>query len=298
VERVEAIIIGGGPAGLSAALMLGRCGRRVVLIDSGRYRNADASAVRGFLTREDTAPGQLRALARGELARYQSVELIDDVVIRAERQDQQLAIETAKQRSLLGDSLLLATGVVDVFPEVRGARDLHGDRLLSCMYCDGWEHRDQPLAAYGHSDERGARFANALAQWSADVVLCADAPPVVEESLAAKLLARGVQIEARRVVGLVADGSGVRLEFDRGPALWRHAVFYHLGYQQASPLARELGIRLDETGRIVVDHRQQTSIPGVFAAGDAAQAAMQVIVAAGEGAAAGLSINEYLTDLP
>jgi thioredoxin reductase len=107
-----------------------------------------------------------------------------------------------------------------------------------------------------------------------------------------------VQVEARRVVALEAEGPGVRLEFDRGPALWRRAVFHHLGTRPASPLAAELGVQLDEAGRIVVDHRQQSSIPGVFAAGDAAQAAMQVIIAAGEGSAAGIGINEYLTDLP
>ena len=298
MERLETIIIGGGPAGLSAALVLGRCRRRVVVLDSGQYRNGRASAVRGFLTREGTPPAELRELARAELTRYPSIEISTDTVVRAERRASQFAATTAGGRVLLADTLLVATGIGDTLPPVRGARELHGGRLLPCPYCDAWELRDQPLAAYSFADERGAKFANALAQWTQDVVWCADATPEIDERLAAKLLTRGVQVETRRVMNLASEGDGIRIEFDRGPGLWRRAMFYHLGCVPASELANALGAALDDRGGIEVERHQQTSVPGLFAAGDVVADAMQAIVAAGQGSSAAIGINEYLTELP
>jgi thioredoxin reductase len=298
MERVETVIIGGGPAGSSAALVLGRCRRRVVLFDSGQYRNAHASQVRGFLTRDGTPPGELRELARAELVRYPSVEIASDTVLRVEHREARFAVTTASGRELIADTLLIATGITDTLPDVPGARELQGDRLIPCAYCDGWELRDQPLAVYTYSDERGARFANAIAQWSQDVLWLADAPPELDEKLAAKLLTRGVIAESRRVVALVADGDGVRIEFDRGPAVWRRAVFYHLGCAPGSDLAASLGARLDERRGVEVGRHQQTWVSGLFAAGDVVVDALQAIVAAGQGSSAAIGINEYLTDLP
>jgi thioredoxin reductase len=298
MEVIETIIVGGGPAGLSAALLLGRCRRRVVIVDSGRYRNAPSSHVRGFLTRDGVPPGELRGIARAELAHYPSVELTNDTVVGVKHDGELFAVEMAQGGGLRAKTLLLATGVIDTLPRISGAQALHGDRVFPCMYCDGWEQRDQPLAAYSYPDLRGVRFANALAQFSRDIVLCADAPVIIDDRLTAKLQARGVRIEQRRPVALTRDGIGVRVEFDRGEALWRRAVFYHLGCTAASALAMQLDLAIDPNGRIVVDGHQQASIPGVFAAGDTAGEAMQAVVAAGEGSAAGIGINEYLTDLP
>jgi thioredoxin reductase len=298
MERVETIIIGGGPAGLSAALVLGRCRRRAVVLDSGQYRNARASAVRGFLTREGIPPAALRELARAELTRYPSIEIVTDTVVGAERRGSQFVGTTAGGRALLADTLLLATGITDTLPPVRGAGELHGDRLLPCAYCDGWELRDQPLAAYSYPDERGAKFANALAQWTQDVVWCADSALAIDERLAAKLLSRGVQAETRRAVHLASDGDGIRIQFDRGPDLWRRAMFYHLGCVPASGLAAAFGAALDDKRGIEVESHQQTSIPGLFAAGDVVADGMQAIVAAGQGSSAAIGINEYLTGLP
>jgi thioredoxin reductase len=108
--------------------------------------------------------------------------------VRAERCEAGFAVTTASGRELVAGALLLATGITDTLPVVPGARELHGDRLVPCAYCDGWELRDQPLAAYAHGDERGARFANALAQWTQDVVWFGDVPPVLDEKLAARLI--------------------------------------------------------------------------------------------------------------
>ncbi len=291
------VIVGGGPAGLSAALVLGRCRRDVLLYDGGRYRNAGSVGVHGFLTRDGTPPAELRELAHGELRRYPSVEVVAATIAEARQDDGGFVAITSTGSRIACRALLLATGFADTVPPIEGAGALHGRLVLPCPYCDAWELRDTPLAAFSHPDEGGARFALALTQWSRDIVFCAAEPPAISAGLTARLRERGVQIEPRRPVRVEPAGDGVRLLFDRGEPVWRRALFYHLGGRPASDLARRLGARLDERDGIDVDRKQVTSIPGLFAAGDATRDVLQAIVAAGEGSAAGVSINEYLCEL-
>jgi thioredoxin reductase len=297
MRQTEVVIVGGGPAGLSAALVLGRCRRDVRLYDGGRYRNAEAVGVHGFLTRDGTPPAELRELAHGELRRYPSVEVAAATIAEVHRDDRGFVAITATGARIACRALLLATGFTDTVPPIEGARALHGRLVLPCPYCDAWELRDTPLAAYAHPDDTGARFALALSQWSRDILLCAAEPPAPEPHLAGRLRERGVQIEPRRPVRIEPAGDGVRLIFAQGEPARRRALFYHLGGRPVSDLARRLGARLDERGGVDVDRKQATSIPGLFAAGDTTRDVLQAIVAAGEGSAAGVSINEYLCAL-
>jgi thioredoxin reductase len=165
---------------------------------------------------------------------------------------------------------------------------------MPCPYCDGWEHRDTPLAAYAHPDDTGARFALVVAQWSRDVLFCAEEPPRLSTHCAEQLRARGIRVERRRPVSIERDGEGVRIYFAEGEPVWRRAMFYHLGGCPAVELAKRLGARLDERNGVEVDRKQATSIPGLYAAGDTTRDVLLAMVAAGEGCAAGVSINEYL----
>jgi thioredoxin reductase len=297
MRRTEVVIVGGGPAGLSAALVLGRCRRDVLLYDGGRYRNAEAAEVRGFLTRDGTPPAELRELAHAELRRYPSVEVAAATIAELRRDDGGFVAVTSTGSSVACRALLLATGFSDTVPPIEGARALHGRLVLPCPYCDAWELRDTALAAYAHPDDTGARFALALTQWSRDILLCAPEPPAPAPHLAGRLRERGVRIEPRRPVRIEPAGGGVRLIFEQGEPVWRRALFYHLGGRPASELAQRLGARLDERDGVDVDRKQATSIPGLFAAGDATRDVLQAIVAAGEGSAAGVTINEYLCAL-
>jgi thioredoxin reductase len=263
----EVAIIGGGPAGLSAALVLGRCRRRVVLYDSGVYRNRAAHAVHAFLTREGIAPEDLRRLGRDEIARYDTVEIRDVSVDRVSRDGAAFVLEAADGSRVRCKKLLLATGIRDNLPEVAGAEELYGSCLFHCVYCDGYELRDQALAAYAHDD----RFVRVLTQWSKDVVLCTGGAGAFDAAARARLEREGIVVDSREVVRFEREGEGVKLVFAEGPALSRRAVFFHLGCAMRSNFARELGCDLDEKGGIAVDKYEATCVPGLYVAGDASR---------------------------
>lgn len=291
---VEVVIVGGGPAGLSAALLLGRCRREVIVYDDGTYRNVHARQMHGFLSRDRSSPRELRQLAHADVERYPSVSIIPRTVADARQVGDRFAVITKAGDELECEALLLATGFRDTQPAIAGARELHGDLVVPCPYCDAWEVRDQPLAAFSYPDDRGARFGLVLGQWSHDVVLCAERRPQIGDDLRRQLAARGVRVEHRELRSVEREGDGLRLVFAEGESLWRRKLFYHLGGEPASPLAARLGAECDDKGGVETTRKGETSVPGLFVAGDASRDVLQAIVAAGEGAAAAVSINEYL----
>jgi len=164
-----------------------------------------------------------------------------------------------------------------------------------CPYCDAYEVRNQPLAAFSYPDDRGGHYAFLLAQWSNDVVFCAERRPQLSDAMRARLAERNVTIEHRELRSMERERDGLRLVFSEGESAWRRMLFYHLGGRGASDLAAKLGARVDERGSVDVDRRQAaTGVPGLWVAGDATRDVLQAIVAAGEGASAAVAINEFL----
>jgi thioredoxin reductase len=295
----EIAIVGGGPAGLSAALVLARARRSVVVFDGGHHRNDGSSALNGFLTRDGISPSELRTIARSELKKYGTVRIENAVVsdIACEPGDaMRFRLTTAAGETWLARRVLIATGVVDTHPPIAGAEELHGRLVLPCPYCDAWELRDRSLAAYGHSDDRGARYALLLAQWSRDVTLYCAAPAEISDELRAILAARGIPVEERTVERCAEDNGSIRLELAGGTTRRHAALFYHLGCLHGHDLARRLGIPLDEHGGVTVDKHSATPVAGVYAAGDATRDTLQAIVGAGEGAVAAIAMNQSLVD--
>jgi len=170
----DVIIVGGGPAGLSAALILGRARRRVLLCDAGRPRNAAVPAMHGFLSRDGLDPAELRLIARDQLTRYPQVQVIDAEVVSARRTEQRFGITTGDGSRHQARKLLLATGVVDELPPIPGLAELWGHAAFNCPYCDGWEHRDQRLAVLGRAES--LLLALQLSNWTSDLVLATDGP--------------------------------------------------------------------------------------------------------------------------
>src|ERR1051325_6140674 len=171
----DVIIVGAGPAGLSAALVLGRCRRRVLICDSGHPRNAASHALHGYLTRDGIPPAAFLEIGLEQLQQYETVRLQRSAVVEARRLDNLFEITLNSGQRLASRKLLLATGVIDELPQINGLQDFYGTSVFHCPYCDGWEMRDQPLAVYGRG-ENGAGLALELKLWSQQLVLCTDGP--------------------------------------------------------------------------------------------------------------------------
>jgi thioredoxin reductase len=293
--RRDVVIVGAGPAGLSAALMLGRCRRSVLVVDSGRNRNRASRALHGFLTRDGTPPAEFLRLAREELSRYGTVEVRSDEVVSAECRDDGFSVTLASGDVIPSRKLLLATGVVDNLPEIPGFRELYGRSVFHCPYCDGWELCDQPLAIYGRG-QRGFGMALELTAWSRDLVLCTDGPAEIEDEGRERLTRNRIALREERIVRLEGNGDGVlqQIVFDGGEPLPRRALFFTTGQYQRSDLLMRLGCEFNDKGTVRTGKYETTHLPGLFVAGDASRAVQWVVVAAAEGAEAAFAIN---TDL-
>jgi thioredoxin reductase len=287
----DVIIIGGGPAGLSAALVLGRARRRVLVCDAGRPRNAVAQKLNGFLTRDGIPPSELLTIARDQLRRYETVERRDAIVTEARKFNRHFTVRLADGSSEKGRKLLFATGVVDQLPDIPGLRELYGRSVFHCPYCDGWEVRDQPLAVYGQ-ETKGVGLAQTVSNWSRDVVLCTDGPASIPRQERAVLARLGIAVRHEKVLRLDGtDGQLKRIVFDTGAELPRRGLFFNTGQYQRSDLPARLGCRINRKGSVEVDEKGRTSVPGVFLAGDASKDVQLAIVAAGEGASAAVAMN-------
>jgi thioredoxin reductase len=290
----DCIVVGAGPAGLSAALMLGRCRRTVLVCDAGESRNARSAALHGYLTRDGIRPGEFLRLAHEEVRRYPTVEFHRGQVVDARRTSGGFTAICAGGLQLSARKLLLATGVVDKLPEVEGLQELYGTSVHHCPYCDGWEWRDQPLAVYGRGETASA-LALGLTVWTDDLVLCTDGPSGLSETEEEELARAGIEIREDPVVRLEGhDGLLERVVFAEGEPLSRRALFFCSGQHQQSHLATKLGADFTRKGAVDTGTCESTNVPGLYVAGDSSKEAQFVIVAAAEGSEAGMAINKAL----
>lgn len=295
----DVVIVGGGPAGLNAALMLGRARRRTLLCDSGRPRNSVSHSMHGLLSRDGADPADVRRVGREQLAQYDTVEVAEDEVIDALRADCGFSLVLKDRGRVAARRVLLATGMRDELPSIPGLTSLWGQGTYPCPYCDGWEVRDQPLVALG-TGMPGALFAVLLSKWSPDVVLCTNGPAEIDGQTRALLGSRGVRVREDEIEGISAGDSGIEVAFATGEALPRRALFVHPTLRQPTELPGRLACTMTEDGAIQVSAFGQASAPGIFAAGDAARPeglpfpAAQVVIAAAQGATTAIALDREL----
>ncbi len=285
-ETYDVAVIGGGAAGLSAALVLGRARRRVLVVDAGAPRNAPAAHMQGFLSRDGTPPASLLQTARAEVQAY-GVEIIEDRVVDAKAG---FALRLANGRTVEARRVLLATGAVDDLPDVAGARERWGRDLLHCPYCHGWEVRDQAIGVLG-----SVEHAHLLRQWSDDVILFTHTSAVAAGERAT-LDARGIAVVEGAVERLVVVDDRLRaVVLADGRSVARDALFIRPALRaHADGPAAALGCELLAGGLVCVDADGRTSVHGVWAAGNAANPRAQVITAAGEGSAVAIAITDLV----
>jgi thioredoxin reductase len=286
----DVVVIGGGAAGLSAALVLGRARRRVAVVDAGAPRNAPAAHMQGFLSRDGMAPADLLAAGRIEVTGY-GVELVEDRVVAVEAG---FVVRLAGGKVLRARRLLVATGVHDELPEITGVRERWGRDLLHCPYCHGWEVRDQPVGVLG-TVPGSVQHAQLVRQWSDDVVFIVHTYDLSTTERAG-LETLGIRIVDGEVARLVVEDDRLTgVELTDGRVVERNTVFIRPDNRpHPDGLLPGLGCEVDEAGFVNADRTGQTSVAGVWAAGNVVDPRAQVITAAGAGSAAAIAINADL----
>jgi thioredoxin reductase len=291
MTSADVVVVGGGPAGLSAALMLGRCRRSVVVCDDGRPRNRVSHALHGYLSRDGTPPTELLRIGRDEAEAY-GVAHRHVRVARIQPVERRFAVHLEDGETLRARKVLIATGVEDHLPGHPGFEECYGRSVFHCPYCDGWEWRDRRLAVYGRG-MAGASLALSLQTWSRDVVMLGNGSSRVPAAAAPRLAACGIDVRRERVRALEhRDGLLQAVLFEDGSRLARDVVFFTTGQHQQATLAGELGCELTRKGTVHTDRFGQTCVEGVFVVGDASRDVQFVVVAAAEGAKAAVAINQ------
>lgn len=295
---LDCAIIGGGPAGLSAALVLGRARRTVALFDEGQPRNRAAAVSHGYLTRDGTPPAMMRKIAHDELAAYPDVQIVAGRVEDVTREpDGGFRLTDAAGRHWHAGRVLLATGLKELLPDIPGLREFYGRSLFCCAYCDGWELRDRPLVLLAGNDHT-YHLAKTVYNWSRELLVCTNGYDSLAPEEEAALTARGIRIDRAPIERLLGEGgrlTGVRFADGREAACAGGIVAERL--RQATPFGERLGCAMTPYGGIERDAAGRTSVPAVYAAGDAAYIMpAQLIVAAADGTRAAIGINEDMTD--
>jgi thioredoxin reductase len=295
----DCIVVGGGAAGLSAGLVLGRARRRALVVDAGEQSNRPAHGIGGLLGHDGRSPAELYDIGRRELAPYPSVEVRTGVVVSGERGDDGFVIELADGRRERTRRVLLAMGMEYRPPSLPGLAELWGRSVFHCPFCHGWEVRDQPLAVLANG-ERAVHASLLLRGWSDDVVLLTDGPAALDDDDRARLASAGIAVDERRVTELASrNGELAEVVFSDGTRLERRGLLVATTLHQRSRLADQLGVGFAEPtpvaeNPIEVDALCRTTVPGVFAAGDLSAQMPQVATAVAAGSRAAAAVVQSL----
>ncbi len=295
MNNFDVVVVGGGAAGLSGALVLSRARRKVLVVDFGTPRNAPAAHMHGFLSRDGLPPSELLAIGRDEVKGYGATIVEGAVTELVPNGNTGFRVLLADGQRISTRRLLVATGLRDELPNIPGLRDRWARDVVHCPYCHGWEVRDQQLGVLGGSPE-AVRYTQIVRQWADDVVYFAE-PGALTPAESSELVARAIGIVEGTVKQvLIEDDRLSGVEMQDGRVIPRQAVFVPPRFVPNNNLLVGLGCDLDQKGWPTVDSTGRTSVPGVWVAGNLVNPRAQVVTAAGEGSAAAIAMNADLVE--
>ncbi len=293
-EVFEVVIIGGSYAGLSAALTLGRAMRQVLVLDSGQPCNRMTPHSHNFLTHDGQPPAAIAAQARAEALAYPTVQLLPEAAVAAQGTDRDFTVTTASGRVVRARKLLFATGVRDLLPARPGFAECWGVSAIHCPYCHGYEYRDQPTGILLNGDA-AVEQARLIRNWTPQLTIFTDGESTIAPGHQSALAALGVHVEETPVQELAHQGGHLtHVGLADGRRVPLPALYLRPGLEQHCDLPRELGCAHTEAGYLAVEMFQQTSVPGIYAAGDAATMLRSVSAAVAAGTLAGAMLNREL----
>ena len=290
----DVVIVGGGPAGLNAAVVLGRCRRQVVLFDTGRQRNRRSHGIHNFLTRDDMLPADFIELAKREAKKYGVVFRNIEVTNAIKMKNGRFSITDQKGNITYAKKILLATGLSDNLPAIDGLEELYGHSIFHCPYCDGWEVRDKRIGLYARN-RNGVELALSLLTWSKSITYLTDGKKYLKPHEIQLLKTHNIPVITAPIQKLQSIKGKLRnILFKNNEQYACDAMFFVNGYIQQSKLVEQLGCTISKKKVVMTNRLQQANIPGVYVAGDAAKDMHFVVVAAAEGAKAAVNINKEL----
>jgi len=291
----DVAIIGGGPAGLSAALWLARYLRRVVVVDSGEPRNWETRGINGFLGSQGIKSPDLRRCGREDAERFGAKMITDTVTKVTNTNSEQFVLTLERGTKFTARRLLLAFGIKDVWPRIKGLRDCYGETAHVCPDCDGFETTDKQTVVIG-TGRKAVGMALSIYNWTKEVVICTNGEPAdIEKKELDQLKALNIQVLEEPVVAINSENKEIRcLDLESGMQLDCERLYFAIGQRPADDLGVDLKCKRDDHGLIVIDEKHHTSVRNVFAAGDIVPGPQLAIAAAAGGAIAALSIHSSL----
>jgi thioredoxin reductase len=279
---------------MNAAIVLGRCRRKVLIFDTEQYRNRYSHGIHNYLTRDDILPHEFLHICHKELEKY-SVQRVRKKVVNAKKNEGDVfAVKDENGAIYYSKKLLIATGLVDTLPNIEGFKEFYGKSIFHCPYCDGWEMRDKKIGVYARNKE-GWELALALKTWTDEVILYTDGKNKVKPIQKEYLDANDVKVITTPIARLLGqNGQLQKIIFKNGEEKECDALFFVNGYSQQCNIAEAFGCEVSKKGVIVTNRYQQTNIKGLYVAGDASKDMQFVVVAGAEGAKAAVTINKEL----
>jgi thioredoxin reductase (NADPH) len=294
-QRYDVAVVGGGPAGLCAALWLARYLHKVVVVDSGDPRNWETRGINGYLGHQGIRSPELRTLGRAECAKF-GVDFVDGIVDRALNQPGEMfEILLRDGKTIQADRILLAIGIKDFWPEIPGLERCYGETIHVCPDCDGYETRKKKTVVVGKG-RKAVGMAFALATWTRQIVICTNGEkPEMSQILLDKLKTLNIPVLEAAIKGVVSKSTEIiGIDLEGGMSLDCERLYFAIGQYPADDLGAQLGCKRDELGRLVIDDRNHTSVKNVYAAGDIAPGPQLAIAAAASGAVAAIAIHASL----